>query len=72
MFVSYKCKKCNEILKKNVDGKIPLSITCPNCNQQAIRTFGNVSFDAEDDNITGAMQMMLYSSNPSGKQESIV
>lgn len=72
MFVTYKCKNCNELIKQNVNGKIDWKIKCPKCNGDANRTFSSISFDKENENVTGALQMMLYSSNPSGKNNNVI
>lgn len=72
MVTTYKCKNCNNIFKNDVNGKVPLTVECPKCKQKAIRTFGQISFDKEDDTVSDVMQLMLYSTNPTGKTNSVI
>jgi len=65
MTVTYICKNCKKsILKKFINGEKPdFSIECPDCKEKAHRKFGNITLAKEDPSVSGAIQMMLYSSN---------
>lgn len=65
MTVTYYCKKCNKEFKKDFNGKPDFKSDCPNCGEKSSRKFGNVTLQKEDENVSGAIQMMLYSRKPS-------
>ena len=66
MIVTYFCKNCDKEIKKNISsGKPDFKINCPDCNSIASRKFGNIALQKEDDSVSGAIQMMLYSRKPS-------
>lgn len=68
MVVTYYCKKCNKEFKKDFIGKPDFKAKCPSCGEASPRKFGNVAFQKEDENVSGAIQMMLYSRKPSDQQ----
>lgn len=70
MTVTYKCK-CGEVFEKDFENP-PLSCECPKCSKKALKSFQHISFDKEDENVASAMQTMLYSSNPSGTNNSVI
>lgn len=71
MTITFKCK-CGNIFEKDFENNPPLSSECPKCGKKALKSFQHISFDKEDENITSAMQTMLYSSNPSGSNNSVI
>lgn len=63
MKVTYKCIKCGEFTRDLIT-KPPFTSPCPKCGQEAPRTYGGqVTTTAEDPSVSGAIQMMLYSTN---------
>ena len=65
MIVTYICKNCKKpIQKRFINGEKPaFSIDCRDCKEKAYRKFGNITITKEDPSVSGAIQMMLYSSN---------
>lgn len=66
MTVTYFCKKCSKEFKKDFTEKKPdFKSECPFCGEKSPRKFGNITLQKEDENVSGAIQMMLYSHKPS-------
>jgi hypothetical protein len=70
MQITFRCKQCNKVFNKNLS-KPQTTIKC-DCGCEAIRTFGNIATDKESDNVSHAIEMMKYATNPSGKQKTII
>jgi DNA-directed RNA polymerase subunit RPC12/RpoP len=64
--VTYKCNSCGKITTIDCSGKIGLNIKCE-CGSNATRVFCNIGLDKEEDSVSGAKQLMLYSTNPTGR-----
>jgi len=65
--VTYICPNCQAIIKQLLSDP-PFNWDCM-CGTAAIRSYGNVEFEKESDNISKAAQTMLYSQLPSGKNK---
>lgn len=62
--VTYKCAKCGKEFKLMIQElPIPFTVDCikNDCDGKAKRVWGNVGVSKEDPNVSGAIQMMLYS-----------
>ena len=70
MIVSYRCNSCGNVFQKNMV-RIESKTVCK-CGYQANRIFKNIGLDKENDNVSTAIRTMMYSSNPSGKDKTIV
>jgi len=70
----YKCQDCNWSNSLNFDlsAKIPLSTKCPSCGKTAYRSFNSTSLSKESETVSAAIQTMLFSSLPSGKDKAVV
>ena len=70
MITTYYCKLCDKKFTRvtKID-KPPFSIKCPNCDTVSNRVFKNITSEKEDDNVSAAIDIMKYSSLPSGKDK---
>jgi len=72
MKITYQCKECNITFTKiYTQPLIPISVKCI-CGSKAIRNFKGITTDKEDDNISHAIELMKYATNPSGKQKTVI
>jgi hypothetical protein len=71
-FVSYQCEKCNKIIKKsyNSNEKVLFTVSC-DCGNNAIRLYKNIVSQKEDENVSAAIQKMLFSKLPSNVDKRI-
>lgn len=65
MRVSYRCKACGTEFVKTYSSSPVFNVTCPHCGKVASRIFGSVATSKEDESVSGALQLMLYSKKPS-------
>jgi len=56
-------------LNFNTQDKLPFSVLCQKCKNQATRCFNNINLNKENDNVSAAIQTMLFSTLPSGKNK---
>lgn len=65
MKVTYKCNNCGTIFSLSYKSNPIYNTKCINCGQRATRYFAKVPIMKEDESVSGALQMMLYSKKPS-------
>jgi len=69
---TYKCQapECGKVFTKTYlpDDFVLVSVMC-DCGGMAFRTFGHVDFTKEPDTVSTAIQTMMYSSLPSGRDK---
>lgn len=65
MTATYLCKNCNKAFSLKVTGAPSFNADCPDCGTKSPRHYGKVAFTKEDENVSGALQLMLYSRKPS-------
>lgn len=63
---TYKCKTCDKLFEKKFEtGGIPFKCECPVCGELSARSYEKIPISKEDEAVSGAIQMMLYSRKPS-------
>jgi len=68
MIVTYKCAKCGKKTIEKTKPPVKVTIQC-DCGSTAVREFNNISLDKEDDNVSAAINTMLWSKLPSDKDK---
>lgn len=70
--VTYMCKECGASIKREyADEKVEFSVQCE-CGGKAIRQFNNITTGKENENVSAAIQTMLYSKLPSDKEKRLI
>jgi hypothetical protein len=72
MQVTYKCRNCQKEFVRTFINQKPLFNTQCLCGGNSVKTFKGISMDKEDDNVSHAIEMMKYATNPSGKQKTVI
>lgn len=69
---NYICESCNIITsqKFEIKEKVPTSIIC-SCGKKSIRDFDNISSNRESEEVSNAIQTMLYGALPSTKAKRV-
>lgn len=71
MRATYFCKQCNKEFLKTFSGPATFLAECPDCKASCKKQFKPVSTKKEDENVSKAIQEMLYAGLPSGKDKSV-
>jgi len=70
---SFYCQYCKKVLRKQFESQesIPMKIKC-DCNAEAKRQFNNLITSKEPETVSAALQTMLYSGLPSGRDKAVI
>jgi hypothetical protein len=49
-----------------------VEMECPHCHKKLVRQFGEIETDRENENVSAAIQTMMYSKMPSQRDKAII
>ena len=68
---TYKCDSCKSNIILIVKDKFPIFTECEKCQKPAFRLFKDTEITKEPENVSAAIQTMLYSKLPSGRDKAV-